>query len=65
MLYHGTRGTDPKYIYDGEEGFNMLFSSGGMWGKQFILLRIALTVTATDILNLLKILSRCSMQESL
>eukprot|EP00347_Sterkiella_histriomuscorum_P006231 403353563 len=33
MLYHGTRGTAPKSIYDSEEGFNMLFSSGGMWGQ--------------------------------
>jgi len=32
MLYHGTRNNDPKNIYDGEEGFNMHFSSGGMWG---------------------------------
>ena len=33
MLYHGTKATDPKVIYDSEEGFNMLFSSGGMWGQ--------------------------------
>ena len=33
MLYHGTRQTDPKFIYAGEEGFNMLYSSGGMWGQ--------------------------------
>eukprot|EP00347_Sterkiella_histriomuscorum_P016753 403351985 len=28
MLYHGTRQTAPAKIYDSEEGFNMLFSSG-------------------------------------
>eukprot|EP00347_Sterkiella_histriomuscorum_P003822 403362807 len=33
MLYHGTRKTKPSNIYDSEEGFNMLFSSGGMWGQ--------------------------------
>ncbi|CDW73869.1 poly adp-ribose polymerase member 14-like protein [Stylonychia lemnae] len=33
MLYHGTRSTTPVTIYDSEEGFNMLYSSGGMWGQ--------------------------------
>ncbi|CDW86806.1 poly adp-ribose polymerase member 14-like protein [Stylonychia lemnae] len=33
MLYHGTRATPPIAIYDSEEGFNMLYSSGGMWGQ--------------------------------
>eukprot|EP00347_Sterkiella_histriomuscorum_P016158 403354258 len=33
MLYHGTKQTPPEKIYDSEEGFNMQFSSGGMWGK--------------------------------
>ena len=32
-LFHGTRGTDPKEIYDSEEGFDMRFSASGMWGQ--------------------------------
>jgi len=32
MLWHGTRGTDPKMIYDGEVGFDMNFSNKGYWG---------------------------------
>lgn len=31
-LFHGTRNTKPSQIYDGEEGFDIKFSSGGMWG---------------------------------
>ena len=31
-LFHGTRGNDPKMIYEGEDGFDMRFSSPGMWG---------------------------------
>ena len=33
MLFHGTRENKPELIYNGEEGFNMLHSEGGMWGK--------------------------------
>ena len=33
MLYHGSKQTEPKKIYDSEEGFNMLYSREGMWGK--------------------------------
>jgi len=33
VLFHGTSGTDPSMIYTGEEGFDMRFSSGGMWGQ--------------------------------
>ncbi|CDW78777.1 poly adp-ribose polymerase member 14-like protein [Stylonychia lemnae] len=33
MLYHGSGKTDPKLIYDGEEGFDMRFSNTGMWGQ--------------------------------
>ena len=34
MLYHGTRHTDPRNIYEGKEGFDMRFSTpGGMWGQ--------------------------------
>jgi len=33
MLFHGTRTTDPSLVYKGEEGFDMRFSEGGMWGK--------------------------------
>eukprot|EP00347_Sterkiella_histriomuscorum_P008969 403343038 len=33
MLYHGTRAAEPKKVFDGEQGFNMLFSSKGMWGQ--------------------------------
>ena len=31
-LFHGTRDNDPKLIYEGEDGFDMRFSSPGMWG---------------------------------
>ena len=31
-LYHGTRMTPPKNIYDGEEGFDMKYSNMGLWG---------------------------------
>ena len=33
MLYYGTNRTNPKYIYESEEGFSMHFSRGGMWGQ--------------------------------
>lgn len=33
MLFHGTSGADPSLVYTGEEGFDMRFSSGGMWGQ--------------------------------
>lgn len=32
-LFHGTRHTDPRAIYDSEEGFDMRFSAQGMWGQ--------------------------------
>ena len=32
MLFHGTRQTDPVLLIDTEEGFDMRFSSSGMWG---------------------------------
>ena len=32
-LYHGTRNTPPDKIYTSEEGFDMRFSPGGMWGR--------------------------------
>ena len=31
-MYHGTRGTPPKIIYQSEEGFDMTYSNQGMWG---------------------------------
>ena len=31
-LFHGTRTTDPQKIYNSEEGFDMRYSSKGMWG---------------------------------
>jgi hypothetical protein len=31
-MYHGTSATPPNFVFSGEEGFNMNFSSGGMWG---------------------------------
>ena len=31
-MYHGTRYTDPALIYKSDEGFDMAFSKGGMWG---------------------------------
>ena len=33
MLYHGTRNTTPKKIYEGDSGFDMRYSREGMWGK--------------------------------
>ena len=32
-LFHGTRGNDPKLIYDSEVAFDMRFSAKGMWGQ--------------------------------
>lgn len=32
-LFHGTRGNDPKVIYESEVGFDMRYSSIGMWGQ--------------------------------
>lgn len=32
-LFHGTRLTDPKSIYESEEGFNLIFSNDGYWGR--------------------------------
>ena len=31
-LFHGTRNNDPKLIYEGEDGFDMRYSTQGMWG---------------------------------
>ena len=31
--FHGTRGNDPKLIYEGENGFDMRYSNQGMWGQ--------------------------------
>ena len=33
LLFHGTSGTDPKLVYDSEEGLDMRFSNDGMWGR--------------------------------
>ena len=33
MLYHGTRGTAPEQVYEGDSGFDMRYSSDGMWGR--------------------------------
>lgn len=32
-FWHGTSGTHPEKIYHGEEGFDVIFSQKGMWGK--------------------------------
>ena len=32
-LFHGTRGTPPKKIFKSEHGFDLRFSSQGMWGE--------------------------------
>ena len=32
-MYHGTRYTDPACIYKSDEGFDMAYSRGGMWGS--------------------------------
>ncbi|KAL9653410.1 hypothetical protein ABK040_002046 [Willaertia magna] len=33
QLFHGTRATDPEFIYNGQDGFDTRFSAAGMWGK--------------------------------
>ncbi|KAF0984709.1 hypothetical protein FDP41_000608 [Naegleria fowleri] len=33
QLFHGTRGTNPVLIYNGQDGFDMRFSASGMWGQ--------------------------------
>lgn len=33
LLFHGTRVNQPEDIYKGGEGFDMRFSSSGMWGR--------------------------------
>jgi len=32
-LFHGTSGTDPKEIYEGDDSFDMRLSNNGMWGR--------------------------------
>lgn len=32
-LFHGCRGTDPKIIYEGEDGLDIRFSNGGAYGQ--------------------------------
>ena len=32
-LYHGTKATPPHMVYQSDEGFDMKFSPGGMWGR--------------------------------
>jgi hypothetical protein len=32
-LYHGTGKTPPEDIYQSEEGFNLIYSNDGMWGR--------------------------------
>jgi hypothetical protein len=32
-LWHGTRVSDPKLFYEGEEGFDIKYSNDGMWGR--------------------------------
>ena len=32
-LFHGSRGNDPKDIYEDEDGFDVRCSRGGMWGR--------------------------------
>ena len=33
LLFHGTRTSNPEDIYKGGEGFDMRFSSDGLWGR--------------------------------
>ena len=33
LLFHGTSQKNPKFIYEGTEGFDMRFSASGMWGR--------------------------------
>ena len=32
-LFHGTRATPPSCIYESEEGFNIVYSNDGIWGR--------------------------------
>jgi hypothetical protein len=33
MLWHGTKATDPKNIWESTDGFLINFSNQGMWGR--------------------------------
>jgi hypothetical protein len=33
FLWHGTRHTNLKQLYEGEEGFDIKYSNDGMWGR--------------------------------
>ena len=33
LMFHGTRNSDPKLIYESEDGLDMRFSSGGFFGN--------------------------------
>jgi hypothetical protein len=32
-MFHGTSATDPKLIYQSEDGFNVNYAKDGYWGK--------------------------------
>ena len=40
-LWHGTRGTDPELIINGEEGFDIKYSRKGLWGKGLYFAKMA------------------------
>ena len=41
MTAHGTWKTQPKFIYEGEHGFDMKFLNNGMWGRGLYFAKIA------------------------
>ena len=40
-LWHGTSGTDPMVIINGEEGFDIKYSQAGKWGKGLYFAKMA------------------------
>jgi hypothetical protein len=33
LAWHGTSGTPPASVYQGDQGFNIVYSRDGMWGR--------------------------------
>jgi hypothetical protein len=33
LIWHGTRGNPPASVFQGDQGFNIVYSNTGMWGK--------------------------------
>ena len=33
LVWHGTRGNPPVSVFQGDQGFNIVYSNTGMWGR--------------------------------